>query len=409
MQIVRTAQKQLGTLGSAIKKLDRTSSQMTSFRGLQKDTIKTKQAWNKAQSEVKRLAQEIRKTDKPSKKLQANFCRAKKEALITKQAFLQNKNAVRQMGLALKKAGIDTRNLSKEQATLGKSLETLRKRQVGLQRIENAKANNLAKRSAYRSQMLDAVALGGTLYGMVKPAIAFESAMADVKKVVAFDEGAKGRKQIKAMEGDIKNLAKTIPLSLEGLSAIVASGGQLGIPRKELKGFAETASKMSVAFDMSADESGTAMAKLSNVMKVPIGQIGKVGDVINHLSNNIAATAPEITKINLRAGDMANSFGLAYNETSALAGTFVSLGKTPEIAGTAINMMLNRMKLIPVATGKSRKSFNQLGISMKEYTKLVEEGKGKEAMLTILESLKKVKGVKHADIIKNIFGVFSVA
>ncbi|MFI3241227.1 MAG: phage tail tape measure protein [Alphaproteobacteria bacterium] len=395
-----SAQNSINALGGVIKKFDNDSKQISSFRQLQKATLKTNQEWKQAQSEVSKLAREISTTDKPSKTLQSNFNKAKKEASLAKQAFLQNKNATREMGDALTKAGINTSNLTKEQTRLIKSSEVLRLNQSKLAKIQTATNNNLARRSAFRSQIGDVMALGASLYGIIRPAVAFESAMADVKKVVDFETPT----QIKEMEQDIKRLAKTIPLSLDGLASIVASGGQLGIPRQELAKFAETAAKMSVAMDMSADEAGQAMAKLSNVLQVPIGEIGKVGDVVNHLSNNIAATAPEIVEINLRAGAMSRSFGLAYNEVSALAGTFVAMGKSPEIAGTAINMMASRLQLLPVASGKARDSFDELGISMSEYKNLIETGQGQEALLTVLEALKNVQGVKRAEIMKNIFG-----
>ena len=247
---------------------------------------------------------------------------------------------------------------------------------------------------------MDVVSLGASLYGLVKPAVAFESAMADVKKVIDFDSP----EELRQMESEIKKLSETIPLTLEGLAQIVAAGGQLGVPKDQLTDFAETAAQMSVAFDITADEAGQSMAKLSNVLQMPIREMSKVGDVINHLSNNIAATAPEIVEVNLRAGAMAKSFGLSYNEVSALAGTFVAMGKTPEIAGTAINMMASRLKLIPVSSGAARDAFDQLGISMEHYTELVESGKGTEAMLTVLEALTKIQGVKRSQIMKDMFG-----
>lgn len=297
-------------------------------------------------------------------------------------------------------AGINTNNLSQEQTRLGRAISILENRHRSLANIQAAKAQNMANRAAYRSQIMDVTALGFTLFGILKPAIAFESAMADVKKVVDFDSP----QQFKQMGKDIKELSEKIPLSVEGLASIVAAGGQLGIPKQHLTQFAETAAKMSVAMDITADEAGRAMAKMSNVLSMPIEDMGKVGDVINYLSNNIAATGAEIVEVNLRAGAMGKSFGLSYNEVSALAGTFIALGKSPEIAGTAINMMTSRLKLLPVQTGAVRKSFNQLGISMKSYRKLIEQGKGQEALLTVLEALKKVQGIKRAEIMKNIFG-----
>ena len=395
-----SAEKQLNTLGSAIKTLGKTSDNVTAFQTLSRDTLEAKRQWKDAEAEVKRLATAMQKTDAPSKQMQTEFRNAKKEASLAKTAYEQNRVALSQMSDTLKKAGVNTSELTKEQSRLGDALKILKDRQAALQSIEAKKKANLSNRAAYRSQIMDMVALGGTMYGMIKPAIAFESAMADVKKVVEFDSP----EEIKQMEADIKSLAKSIPLSLEGLAQIVAAGGQLGVPKEQLAGFAETASKMSVAFNITADEAGQAMAKLSNVLQMPISKMSEVGDVINYLSNNIAATAPEIVEANLRAGAMGKSFGLAYNEISALAGTFVAMGKSPEIAGTAINMLTSRLKLLPVSTGAARDAFNQLGISMKDYTAMIENGQGKEALMTVLEALGKLQGVKRSQVMKEIFG-----
>lgn len=395
-----SSQKQLDTLGRSIKQLNTTSENVNAFKELRQSTLQARQQWTSAEAEVKRLAKEIKNTEKPSKELNNSFRNAKKEAAVAKSAYQQNKAALKEMSTSLKAAGVDTKNLTSEQNRLGKALDILRQRQTALTAVENKRQANLSKRSMYRSQMMDVVALGTSLYGLVRPAVAFESAMADVKKVVNFETP----QQVREMENDIKNLSKRIPLALDGLAQIVAAGGQLGVPREKLTEFAETAAKMSVAFSITADEAGQSMAKMSNVLQMPIDQMSKVGDVINHISNNIAATAPEIVEVNLRAGAMAKSFGLAYNEISALAGTFVSLGKTPEIASTAINMMASRLKLIPVSSGAAREAFDQLNISMAEYTEMVESGRGKDALMTVLEALKNVTGIKRSQIMKEMFG-----
>lgn len=87
-----------------------------------------------------------------------------------------------------------------------------------------------------------ALTFGGVAYKMVgytKEAIDFESAMSDVRKVVNFDSP----QQFKEMGKDILNMSTRIPLAAEGLAAIVASGGQSGIARKDLISFAESAAK----------------------------------------------------------------------------------------------------------------------------------------------------------------------
>lgn len=394
------AKKQLGTLGSAIKGLNSTSDNITAFRNLGRETTAAGREWKNAEAKLKGLAAEIAKTDKPSKALQANFRQTQKEAALAKNTYTQNRTALAQMSEGMRKAGIDTKNLTTEQSRLGKALDTLRARQTALAAVQSKQQANLAARSHYRSQIMDVVALGGSLHALIKPAIDFESAMADVKKVVDFDDDA----DVKRMEAAIKNMAKTIPLTLQGLTQIVAAGGQMGIAKENLTTFAETAAKMSVAFGITADEAGQSMSELANVLGMSVDQMNKVGDAINHLSNNMAAAAPNIIEATLRAGPMAKSFGLAYNETSALAATFVAMGRSPQIAGSAITMMVNRLQLLPTKGGEARAAFDQLGLSMQEYIKLVESGKGKEAILQMLEALTKVKGIKRSQIMVDIFG-----
>ena len=89
------------------------------------------------------------------------------------------------------------------------------------------------------------------------------------------------------------------------LAKITASGGQLGVARKDLPKFTETIAKMSVAFDMAADQAGDSMAKLANVYQIPIDQIGKLGDAVNHLSNSSPAKAGDIINTLGRVGGVA--------------------------------------------------------------------------------------------------------
>lgn len=87
-------------------------------------------------------------------------------------------------------------------------------------------------------------------------AMAFESAMADVAKVVNFDT----QDEFTAMGDTIKDMAGRIPMAAEGIAAIIAAAGQSGIAKADLAEFAEQAAKMGVAFDLTGDQSGKMMA-----------------------------------------------------------------------------------------------------------------------------------------------------
>ena len=118
---------------------------------------------------------------------------------------------------------------------------------------------------------------------------------------------------------------------------------------------------MATAFDMGAEEAGESIAKLSNVYQIPITEITKLGDAINHLSDNTAAKAKDIVPALNRIGGTARQFGLTAVQASALAGAFISLGKAPEKAGTAINAMLSKLQTAGKQGNKFQQALQQIG------------------------------------------------
>lgn len=242
-------------------------------------------------------------------------------------------------------------------------------------------------------------AVASSVMTLAQPAIAFESAMADVKKVVDF----KTPDGFKNLSKDILELTRTLPMSAEELAAITASGGQLGVAEKDLKAFTTTIAKMSVAFDMSAQESGDAMAKLANVYKIPIGEIGKLGDAINELSNSSPAKASDIVNTLGRIGGVAKQFGLTENAAAALSSSFISLGKSPEVASTAINGMLTKLMTADKGGKAFKSALKEVGISAKELkANIAKDGQG--ALVDFLKRLEKLPKDKAMGVLVDLFG-----
>ena len=131
-------------------------------------------------------------------------------------------------------------------------------------------------------------------------AIKFESAMADVAKVV---EGTE--QQMQGLASRIKEMTATIPLAATELAQIAAAGGQLGVPIEKLDQFITLAATMATAFNMSAEQAGQAVAKLSNVFNLPLEEVRKLGDAINLLGNTTAARESDIVEVLTRIGGTA--------------------------------------------------------------------------------------------------------
>lgn len=242
-------------------------------------------------------------------------------------------------------------------------------------------------------------ATSGMVMNIADPAIKFESAMADVKKVVDF----KSPEGFANLSKDILNLTRTLPMTAEELAAITASGGQLGVAEEDLKEFTTTIAKMSVAFDMSAQDSGDAMAKLANVYKIPIKDIGNLGDAINELSNSSPAKASDIVNTLGRIAGVSKDFGLTENAAAALANTFISLGKSPEVASTAINGMLTSLNTADKGGKKFQAALKEVGISAKQLKKnIAKDGQG--AIVDFLKRVEKLPKAKRTGVLVDLFG-----
>lgn len=174
--------------------------------------------------------------------------------------------------------------------------------------------------------------------------------------------------------------------------------------RKDLPKFTETIAKMSVAFDMAADQAGDSMAKLANVYQIPIDQIGKLGDAVNHLSNSSPAKAGDIINTLGRVGGVAKQFGLTEIQTTSLSNAFISLGKTPEIAGTAINGMLTKLMTADKQGAKFQQALKNMGIESKDLKKAIKEN-GEQALMDFLKQVGKLPKENQMGALVDLFGL----
>lgn len=170
-------------------------------------------------------------------------------------------------------------------------------------------------------------------FGMAaSKAMAFESAMADVAKVVNFETQA----EFQAMNKTVMDMAGRIPMAADGIAAIIAAAGQSGVAKQDLAEFAEQAAKMGVAFDLTGDQAGKMMSDWRAGMNLTLPQVYSLADAVNHLSNNMNASAPALGEVIQRVGAVAMVCGLSETKVAALGAAFLSAGASPEVAATAL-------------------------------------------------------------------------
>lgn len=252
--------------------------------------------------------------------------------------------------------------------TIKTTLDSIKAKIKGLN-SEEVRIKAKANMDSFKSSIMEKVALGAGIVMPIKAAINFESAMADVNKVVDFDS----QKELQSFSAEIRNLSKTIPLVPTELAKITASGGQLGVAKEKLMDFTTLVAKMSTAFDMDAEQAGDTMAKIMNVYGLGLKEMEGLGDAMNHISDNSAAKAKDIAEVLGRIGGTANVMGLSAQNAAALGSAFLAMGKAPEVAGTAINSFFTKLLAPEEQTAGFKKALEQIGLSAEELKDSIQK------------------------------------
>lgn len=252
--------------------------------------------------------------------------------------------------------------------------------------------------SEIASEVQGLVGKAGGLAFAAKEAMKFETAMAGVKKVA---EGTD--EQYAQLSDELKKMSAELGISAAEMADLAAAGGQLGIPIEKLSEFTAIASKMSVAFGMTAEEAGNAAATIANVFQLPIGEVEKLGDAINVLGNNTAAREKDIVAAMARIGGTAKQFGLVADEAAALADAFIALGKPPEVAATAINAMLQKLQTAQSQGKDFQAALEGIGTSADEMAANIAANP-QQALTDFLHKLEGLDKQSRALTLSQLFG-----
>lgn len=248
------------------------------------------------------------------------------------------------------------------------------------------------------SEIQGLVGGAGGLAFATREAMKFETAMAGVKKVA---EGTD--EQYAKLSDELKKMSAELGISAAEMADLAAAGGQLGIPIEKLSEFTAIASKMSVAFGMTAEEAGNAAATIANVFQLPIGEVEKLGDAINVLGNNTAAREKDIVAAMARIGGTAKQFGLVADEAAALADAFIALGKPPEVAATAINAMLQKLQTAQSQGKDFQAALEGIGTSADEMAANIASNP-QQALTDFLHKLEGLDKQSRALTLSQLFG-----
>lgn len=210
------------------------------------------------------------------------------------------------------------------------------------------------------------------------------------------------RKVALSTTDEIANLSRELAkidtrTSLEELNRIAYAGAKLGIQTQggtmALAGFVRAADQVNVALKEDlGEEALTSLAKITEVMGL-VNKYGvekamlKTGSAIFRLAATSTASSDKIVDFSNRMLALGEQAALTTPDILALGSAVDSMALEPEVAATAFGKLVTELRK---GTSPIEKS---LGIATGSLKKMIESGRGMDAILTIFRRMGETKNV----------------
>ncbi|MCA2378607.1 phage tail tape measure protein [Agrobacterium genomosp. 3 str. RTP8] len=269
-------------------------------------------------------------------------------------------------------------------------------------RLSAALERNNAALADARGGVIDAVAgfyaFRSAIGAVVGPTIALEEKLADLRKVANVDDAG-----MKALEAAVKRVSAAVSRSQSEVAATMAAAAQAGIAVGDLESYAEMVLKVGVAWDVTGDQAGEALAKIGTAMGWTVDQTRQFADEINVLSDSTAASSTDLLEYARRTLAMGKAAGFSSKEALALGSAMISAGAQPDVAATSFLNLTRALTKGASATRTQQAAFKALGLDAKKLAK----GMQKDALgttMAVLEAIQKAPAENRVSLISQIFG-----
>lgn len=213
----------------------------------------------------------------------------------------------------------------------------------GLTKIAN-KSGDIDKISSSMLKVGGALAVG--IGASAKAAMDWETQWAGVRKTV---DGS--TQFLDQLEGQLRDMAKTMPVTHAEIAATAEAAGQLGVQSENVAAFTQEMVKLGATTNLTADEAATMSAQFTNIMgtmkdKSPQEarmNMQRLSATIVDLGNKGASTESQILDMGQRIAGAGKLIGLNENQVLAYANAVASVGINAEAGGTAVATTFTRL------------------------------------------------------------------
>ena len=362
--VIKTAEKlrgQMAQTSSELKEMEAVQRAIEGHRKLQQKLGTTASKMDQLQKEVAEMGRAIAATNNPTKRQIQQFEQAQQQLDKLKTAHRQQKQALQESTTALKRKGVNTRNLSSAEKQLASNIAMVNQRlQTQAARLDaiRKKTNAATQAKENTDKALQQPAntsfvspVGNTsgktalpnVANVTQPGIAFEEKMSSAAALAEINTHAKAPKQPKALQRPANVSFVGAAGDTSGKTALpsVAHVIQPGISFEEKMSPAAALAEINTHAKASKQPKGQVneiLSVISGMLDLPeVGNTDLVmtADIASHLLSGFNLEAPKIGKV-----------------SDALANTFIR-------SNSSLELLVKTMKhLTPIAA--------KVGASMKK-------------------------------------------
>ncbi len=382
-----------------LKELNAQQAQVGEFRTLKTNLQETAAKLTEAQAKVGALARAYGQAGPPTRAMERDMARAKREAAALTAQHSQQQEKLQQLRTRLSAAGISTRELGAQSqrlrgdiaatnAAITEQTAKLRAnaeqhKQLAKLRDQHAKAMLHTGMAAGTGLAMQAAGRKGVDIGMgpVKDYSKHEDAMIGIARQVpgARDEMGQLTTVYRQAEADVRELSGQIPIATTEIAKMMTAAARMEVPTGQLKEFTLLASEMATAFDAVPDQLTESMGKVAKNFKIPLTDIRGLADSINYLDDNAISNGADIIDFLNRTSGVVSTVAMSAKDAAALGSTLLTLGERPETASTAANAIVQKFAAATKGTKKFQEAMAEIGLSSQD----VQMGMSKDATATL--------------------------
>lgn len=350
--------------------------------------------YKKASEHLQKLKAEYERTGSSNKQLAKEIEQAEKNVGKLNKQKERQQHAFEAARSKIEAEGTSLSNYRNKVQEVEKEIEKMNKLKEAQKRYD-ARQETVGKMKDFGDkQIMQGMGMAGALAIPVKIAIDTRESQADLKKMV---NGAE------KYYGKLRNISERSALSQAKVFEMAGALAQSGIQEKDLVEYTEQANKIAVAFDIDAAAAGNFLAKTKEQLGLGKEELFAYSNAINHMSDNSASRAAELTEISGRVGGIAKGAGVSKSALLGLSATLVSFNKTPEQAATGLKNFFGALTKGSATSKKATNAFKSIGLDVNKLASDMQRD-GEGTILRVLQKIKESNPAQQGALISTIFG-----